>query len=125
MCDSGFLFDARVLDITNNVLPEKLVTALNVISNSLLVLYLPTEASVTHSVANVFKACVAVTVELEKCTFETVEVCKAHLADPSAFAGSGGGNGATAAKVVVEEEEVEEAPPAMDMFGAGDNGGDC
>ena len=125
MCDSGFLFDARVLDITDDVLPKKLVAALNVISNLSLVLHLPTEASATHSVANAFKACVAVMVELEKCTFETAEVCKAHLADPSAFAGSGDGDGAVAAKVIVEEEEVEEAPPAVDMFGVGDNGGDC
>ena len=121
MCNSGSLFDAKVLDITDGVLPEKFVATINVISNVSLVLHLPTEANVTHSLANAFKACVAVTVELEKYTFETAHVYTAYLADPSAFAGSGGG--AAAAKVVVNEEEVEEAPPAVDIFGGGYDGG--
>jgi hypothetical protein len=77
VCNSGSLFDRRILDITDDVLPEKLVVALTVISNVLLVLHLSTEASVTHSVANTFKAYVTVMVELEKCTFETAEVYKA------------------------------------------------
>ena len=75
---------------------------------------MPMEASVTHSVANTFKACVAATLELEKYTFETAEVYKAYLTDPSGFtgpSGSGGGD-AAASKVVVKEEEVKEAPPA-------------
>lgn len=126
--DSGSLFDAKVLDITDDVLAEKFVAALNTISKLSLALNMPTEASVTHSVANAFKACLAVTVELEKYTFETADVYKAYLADPSAFAGSGGGGGgggdAAAAVVEVEEEEVEEAPPAVDMFGSGGDGGD-
>ena len=88
------------------------MAALNVISNLSLVLHLPTETSVTHSVANTFKA-----------TFETTEVYKAHLANPSAFASSGGSGGDAAAKVVVKEEG-EDAPPAVDMFGGGDNGRD-
>ena len=121
---TGSLFDAKILDITDDILPEKLVAALNAISNLSLVLQLLTEASVTHSVANTFKACVAVTVEMERCIFETAEVCKAYLADPSAFAGSGGSGAAAAAKVVAEEEEVEETPLAVDIFGGGDNRGD-
>ena len=124
MCDSGFLFDARVLDITDDVLPKKLVAALNVISNLSLVLHLPTEASATHSVANAFKACVAVMVELENYIFAAAEVYKVYLIDPSAVAGSGGSGSAAAAKVVIEEEELEEPPLAVDMFSDGDDGGD-
>jgi len=124
--DSGSLFDAKVLDITDEVLTAKFVAALNTISSLSLALNMPTAASVTHSVANAFKAILAVTVELEKYTFDKAEIYKAYLADPSAFAGSGGGGGGGgAAEAVVEEveEEVEEAPPAVDMFG-GDDGGD-
>jgi large subunit ribosomal protein LP0 len=125
--DSGSLFDAKVLDITDEVLTAKFVAALNTISKLSLALNMPTAASVTHSVANAFKAILAVTVELEKYTFDKAEIYKAYLADPSAFAGSGGGGGGgdAAAEAVVEEaeEEVEEAPPAVDMFG-GDDGGD-
>jgi len=128
--DSGSLFDAKVLDITDDVLAEKFVAALNTISKLSLALNMPTQASVTHSVANAFKVILAVTVELEKYTFDKAETYKAYLADPSAFAGSGGGGGGggggAAAEAVVEEvEEVEEAPPAVDMFGGGDgDGGD-
>lgn len=125
--DSGSLFDAKVLDITDDVLAAKFVAALNTISKLSLALNMPTEASVTHSVANAFKAILAVTVELENYTFDKADIYKAYLADPSAFAGSGGGGGGgggDAAEAVVEEaeEEVEEAPPAVDMFGGGDGG---
>jgi len=126
--DSGSLFDAKVLDITDDVLAEKFVAALNTISKLSLALNIPTEASVTHSIANAFKAILAVTVELDKYTFDKAETYKAYLADPSAFAGSGGGGGGgdDAAEAVeeVEEEEVEEAPPAVDMFGGGGDEGD-
>merc|ERR1712127_1157491 len=128
--DSGSLFDAKVLDITDDVLAAKFVMALNAVAQLSLALHLPTAASVTHSVANAFKACLAVTVQLDKYTFDKAETYKAYLADPSAFAGSGGGGGGggggAAAEAVVEEvEEVEEAPPAVDMFGGGDgDGGD-
>ena len=107
VCDSGSLFDTKVLDITDDVFPEKLVTTLNVICNLPLVLHLSSQASVTHSMVNVFKACIAVMVELEKYTFKTAEVHKAYQANHSAFAGSGGSSGATAAKMVVKEEVAE------------------
>jgi len=126
--DSGSLFDAKVLDITDDVLAAKFVEALNTISKLSLALNMPTAASVTHSIANAFKAILAVTVELDTYTFDKAETYKAYLADPSAFAGSGGGGGgggdAAAEVVVEEEEEVEEAPPAVDMFGGGDDGGE-
>jgi len=125
--DSGSLFDAKVLDITDDVLAEKFVAALNTISKLSLALNMPTQASVTHSIANAFKAILAVTVELDKYSFDKADTYKAYLADPSAFAGSGGGGGGggddAAAEVVEEVEEVEEAPPAVDMFGGGDDAG--
>jgi large subunit ribosomal protein LP0 len=127
--DSGSLFDAKVLDITDEVLTAKFIAALNTISKLSLALNLPTEASVTHSIANAFKAILAVTVELENYTFDKAEIYKAYLADPSAFAGSGGGGGGGGGEAAVveaapAEEEVEEAPPAVDMFGGGGGGGD-
>lgn len=127
--DSGSLFDAKVLDITDDVLTEKFVAALNTISKLSLALNIPTEASVTHSIANAFKAILAITIEgCEKYTFEKADVYKAYLADPSAFAGSGGGGGGGGAAEeeapAEAEEEVEEAPPAVDMFGGGDDAGD-
>mmetsp|Transcript_23192 Transcript_23192/g.47183 ORF Transcript_23192/g.47183 Transcript_23192/m.47183 type:complete len:322 (+) Transcript_23192:101-1066(+) len=126
--DNGSLFDAKVLDITDEVLAAKFIAALNTISKLSLALNHPTEASVTHSIANAFKACVAVTVELDTYTFSQADVYKKYLADPSAFAGSGGGGGGDAGgaaeEAAVEEVEEEEADVGggIDMFGGGDGG---
>lgn len=124
--DSGSLFDAKVLDITDDVLAAKFVAALNTISKLSLALNIPTQASVTHSIANAFKAILSVTIELENYTFDKAEIYKAYLADPSAFCGGGGGGGGggddAPAAAAVEEVEEEEAPPAVDMFGGGGGG---
>jgi large subunit ribosomal protein LP0 len=127
--DSGSLFDAKVLDITDEVLTAKFIAALNTISKLSLALNIPTEASATHSIANAFKAILSVTIELEKYTFDKAEIYKAYLADPSAFCGGGGGGGGSGggeAEAAVKEEvvEEEEAPPAVDMFGGDGGGGD-
>lgn len=126
--DSGSLFDAKVLDITDDVLAAKFVAALNTISKLSLALNIPTQASVTHSIANAFKAILSVTIELENYTFDKADIYKAYLADPSAFCGGGGGGGGDsggggAPAAAEPEPEEEEAPPAVDMFGGGDGGG--
>jgi len=125
--DSGSLFDAKVLDITDDVLAAKFIAALNTISKLSLALNIPTQASVTHSIANAFKAILSVTIELENYSFDKADIYKAYLADPSAFCGGGGGDGgggdAPAAAAVEEVVEEEEAPPAVDMFGGGGGGG--
>jgi len=126
--DNGSLFDAKVLDITDDVLANKFAAALATISQLSLALHYPTQASVAHSVANAFKAIIAVTVELEKFSFDKADTYKAYLADPSAFAGSGGGGGggggaAAEEAAPAEVEEEEEAPAATDLFGGDDAGG--
>ena len=70
MYNSGSFFDTHVFDTTNNVLAENFIAMLNSTLKLSLALYLSTKARITYSVANMFKACHAVTVELEKCTFK-------------------------------------------------------
>ena len=130
--DNGSLFDAKVLDITDDVLAGKFAQALNVVASLSLVLGFPTQASVPHSIANAFKAVLAVTIGLENYTFDKAETYKEYLADPSKFAGSGGGGGGggggdAAAEAVVEEKEEEEEMDlggGMDMFGGEEGGGE-
>lgn len=129
--DTGSLFDAKVLDITDDVLAAKFSEALTQIAALSLALGHPTQASVPHSIANAFKVVLSVTVELDKYSFDKADIYKAYLADPSAFAGSGGGGdgggeAAAAAEEEKEEEEEEEADlgGGMDMFGGDDDGGD-
>ncbi len=124
--DNGSLFDAKVLDITDDVLAAKFSSAVSVVAALSLALGYPTQASVPHSIANAFKAVLAVTLGCDNYSFAEADVYREYLADPSKFAAaSGGGGGSAEAEAVVEEEEEEEeeAPAATDMFG-GDDGGD-
>jgi len=130
--DSGSLFDAKVLDITDSVLSAKFGQALNMLASISLALGYPTQASVPHSIANAFKAIVAITIGLENYTFDKADLFKEYLKDPSKFAGSGGGGGggggaaADAAPVVEEKEEEEEEVDmggGISMFGEEEGGG--
>jgi len=130
--DNGSLFDAKVLDITDDVLAAKFSEALMSIASISLALGYPTQASVPHSIANAFKAVLAVTIGLDNYSFKKADQYKEYLADPSKFAsaggggGGGGGGGAAEAAAAVEEEEEEEAEigGGMDMFGGDEGGGD-
>lgn len=127
--DNGSLFDAKVLDITDDVLAAKFSEALKALAALSLILGLPTQASVPHSVANAFKAILAVTIELENYSFDKADLYEEYLKDPSKFAGSGGGGGGGgAADAPVAEEEPEEEEEADigggNMFGGDDDGGD-
>lgn len=129
--DNGSLFDAKVLDITDDVLAGKFSEAVKALAALSFAIGLPTQASVPHSIANAFKAILAVTIELESYSFAKADQYEEYLKDPSKFAGSGGGggdagsSGGAAAPAAVVEEVEEEAPPAGGggMFGA-DEGGD-
>jgi len=127
--DSGSLFDAKVLDITDDVLASKFAAALGMLASISLAIGYPTEASVPHSVVNAFKVVLAITLGLDgSYTFDKADDVKEYLKDPSKFAsaGGGGGGGGAAAEAVVEEEEEEEEEADIgggDMFGA-DAGGD-
>jgi len=131
--DNGSLFDAKVLDITDDVLAAKFAQALGTLAALSLALGFPTQASVPHSIANAFKAVVAVTIGLDKYSFEEADVYKEYLKDPSKFAGSGGGGGVGGGgaetadapeEEKVEEEEVDAMEGGMSMFGEEEGGGD-
>ena len=128
--DGGSLFDAKVLDITDDVLSAKFADALSTIASLSLAIGYPTAASVPHSVVNAYKAILSVTIQCDKYTFDKADQVKEYLADPSKFAsaggGGGGGDGGEAEAASPEEEEEEEEADiggAADMFG-GDDGGD-
>lgn len=129
--DSGSLFDAKVLDITDSVLATKFAEALATIASLSLMLNYPTQASVPHSIMSAYRAVLAVTIELPTYSFDKADKVKEYLLDPSKFAGSGGGGGdapaaggAGAAKVEEKEEEEEmDMGGGMDMFGGDEGGG--
>mmetsp|Transcript_13355 Transcript_13355/g.24157 ORF Transcript_13355/g.24157 Transcript_13355/m.24157 type:complete len:323 (+) Transcript_13355:162-1130(+) len=128
--DNGSLFSAKVLDITDEVLAAKFSEAVSKLAAVSLAMGYPTQASVPHSIANAFKAILAVTIGMENYSFEKADMYKEYLADPSKFAGSGGGGGGGGAAAAeeaapqVEEEEEAEIGGGMDMFGGEGGGGD-
>lgn len=86
--DNGSLFDAKVLDITDDVLTAKFGDALTMLAKLSLVLNYPTQASVPHSIANAYKACLAITVGCDTYSFEKADLFKALIkpaaAEPAA-----------------------------------------
>jgi large subunit ribosomal protein LP0 len=131
--DNGSLFDAKVLDITDDVLAAKFAEALGAIASLSLALGYPTAASVPHSIVSAWKTVLAITSQLGTYSFEQADQVEEYLKDPSKFVGSGGGGGggggdagggAAAAEAVKEEEEEEEVDMGGgDMFGGGGGGG--
>jgi len=77
--DNGSVFDAKVLDVTEEVLANKFAAALGLVASLSLVLGYPTQASIPHSIANAFKMLLAVTVELPKYSFEKADPYMALL----------------------------------------------
>merc|ERR1712238_89843 len=116
---------------TDDVLANKFTAGLSVLASLSLALGYPTQASVPHSIANAFKAVLAVTIGCENFTFDKADVYEEYLKDPSKFAGSGGGGGggggdaaeAAEEKVEVEEEGEVDMGGGMDMFGGDEAAG--
>lgn len=101
--DNGSLFDAKVLDITDDVLAAKFGAALQLVASLSLALGYPTQASVPHSIANAFKAILSITLGCDNYSFPTADIYREYLKDPSKFAaasGGGGGGGADRKSVV-------------------------
>jgi len=128
--DNGSLFDAKVLEITDDVLAGQFCEALSILASISLAANYPTKASVPHSIVNAFKLVLSLTIECATYSFDEADQYEEYLKDPSKFAGSGGGGGggggaAAAVEEAVEEEEEEEAPQGGGgIFGDDDGGGD-
>lgn len=124
--DNGSLFDAKVLDITDDVLATKFASAVTVLASLSLALGYPTQASVPHSITNAFKAILSVTLGCKNYSFPQADAVKNYIADPSKFGLTSSVKEDNTEEEKVEEEEKEEEMDlagGMDMFG-GEDGGD-
>jgi len=134
--ENGFIYEARVLDLTKEDLLRKFVSGVGYVACLSLGAKYPTLASVVHSVARGYQKVAAIALETAY-TFDEIKETKALLSDPEALAkaqaakaaaAAGGAKGggapapAVAAAVAAPEPEEEEEAPAMDLFGGG--GGD-
>jgi len=123
---NGGVFDAKVLDISDDVLMTKFLTGVNNMAAFSREIGIPTEAGLPHAFGNAFKNVAALIADVEF-TFKEVEEVKKFFADPDAYASAnpvaaapaaGGGGGAkTEAKKVEAVEEEEEDGGDFDLFG--------
>jgi len=120
--DSGSNFGPEVLDITPELLGARFSDALRSVAAISLQVGYPTQASIPHSIAGAFQACVGVSVSLPTFSFPKADKYRAFLADPSAFATVAPSNvvapaHAPVAAPVAKVEEVDALEGGMDMFG--------
>eukprot|EP00211_Chloroparvula_japonica_P007779 CAMPEP_0119118980 /NCGR_PEP_ID=MMETSP1310-20130426/672_1 /TAXON_ID=464262 /ORGANISM="Genus nov. species nov., Strain RCC2339" /LENGTH=325 /DNA_ID=CAMNT_0007108389 /DNA_START=172 /DNA_END=1149 /DNA_ORIENTATION=- len=111
--DDGLLFDAAVLDLSDDDLLTRFNQGVRNIAAVSLALGLPTLASVPHSVINAFKNILAISLATSY-TFKQSEEIKALLDDPeklaalAAAAASAGGAAPAAAAAEPEPEAAKE-----------------
>jgi len=123
--DSGSVFDAAVLDITDDKVTGWFMGSVSNIAALSREVGVPTEASLPHMVSNGLKNMAALCGDIDF-TFPEIKAIKDFLADPEAFASAaaaaapvaatGSAPTAAAAAPKVEEEEEEEDMD-FDLFG--------
>jgi len=118
---NGSLFDAAVLDITDEILLQKFFNGVSNVAAFSREIGVPTEASLPHMIINAFRNTAALVADNDY-TFPEVEQIKAFLKDPSAFAvaaapvAAAAAAPAAAAKAPEPEEEEEEGGMDFDLF---------
>jgi large subunit ribosomal protein LP0 len=110
---NGEVFDANVLDITEDDMISKFMSGVRAVAALGLALGIPSKASFVHSLNNAFKACVSIALGSDF-KFERATAFEEFLKNPGAFApAAAAGGAAKAAEPEPEPEEEEEG----DMFG--------
>jgi len=117
----GSVFDAKVLDITDEVLTQKFLEGASNVAALGREIGIPTEAGLPHMFKNAFKNVASLVSDLDF-TFKEVEIVKEFLKDPSKFATAAPAAGAAAAAapaaaVAAPVEEEEEEDMEFDLFG--------
>jgi len=117
--DNGSLYDAAILDMTEDMLLGKFFAGVNHVAAVSLEVGYPTLASLPHSFTNAFRKLVAITLETDY-MFEEAKIFKEMLDNPDAFASAAPAGGAAAAAAPEpepeEEEEEEEADMGFSLF---------
>nr|CAH8870908.1 unnamed protein product [Trichobilharzia regenti] len=109
--DQGCVYDPAVLDITPEMITEKIVAGVQNIACLSLALGYTTLASIPHVLANAFKNMLAIAVMTDY-TFKEAEQIKEYIADPTKFAAAAAPVAAAAPTVAAKVEE-KAAPVAQ------------
>eukprot|EP00877_Chromochloris_zofingiensis_P001062 jgi/Chrzof1/10957/Cz05g18190.t1 len=116
--EGGALFTPEVLEITDEMMMEKVMVGIAEVAALSLGTGYPTLASLPHSVINAYKNVLAIAVETDY-SFPLADKVKKFLEDPSAFAvaeaPAAAGAAAEAPKEEAKKEEPEEEEEEEDM----------
>jgi len=112
--EEGSVFDAKVLDITDEALTEKFLRGVANIAAAGREIGVPTEPGLPHMFVNAFTNIVSILEEIELEVAE-IEEAKADLKASGGGGGAAPAAAAPAAAAAVEEEEEEEMD--FDLFG--------
>jgi len=113
--DQGSVFDAAVLDITDEKVMSMFMGGVANVAALSREIGVPTEASLPHAVSAGLKNMAALCADIDY-TFPEIQALKDFLADPSAFASAAASAAPAAAAAPVQEEEEEEDMD-FDLFG--------
>lgn len=125
--EEGCVFDAKVLDITDDALMEKFSGGVSNVAAFSREIGIPTEPGLPHAFADAFKNITGLCADIDF-DFPEMEKGREFLKDPAAFAaanpsggggggGGGGGAAAPAAAAAAPVEEEEEEDMEFDLFG--------
>jgi len=128
--DNGAVFAPEILDISDDVIEEKILSGIKSIAALSLAIGYPTLASIPHSIVNAYKNLLAIAVATD-ISFELAEKIKAILSDPAAFAAAqaaaaassapsaSAGSAAAAKEAPKVEEKAPEKEESDDDMGFG------
>lgn len=114
--DNGSLYDAKVLDISDNDIMNKLFSGMRTVAALSMAVGHPTGASVPHSVINGFKLVAQLSLETEFATPLTDEWIKL-INDPEALAAAMAAGGDSDSEDDEDEEEEESEEEESDAMG--------
>ncbi|KAJ3269204.1 ribosomal protein P0 (A0) (L10E) [Terramyces sp. JEL0728] len=118
--DNGNLFDASVLDISDEDLVKEYINGISQVTCISLAINYPTVASIPHLIVNGYKNVLAVGMALENYSFDAIERIKNAIANPTAVAVSAAPAAAAASAAApaaaAEEEEEEDDDFGMGLF---------
>jgi large subunit ribosomal protein LP0 len=116
--ENGSMYDAKILDMTDDDLLAKFFRGVQTIAAFGLATGLPSACSIPHSLINAFKKLVAIAVTTDY-VFEEGKLYKDMIENPDAFKSGGGAGGAGGDEAKEEEKVEEEEESDEDLGGAG------
>jgi len=108
--DEGSLYDASVLDMTDDIILGKFKSGLQNVAAVALALRIPSIASLPHILKDGYKNILSVSLATDF-TIKQTESLKAFLANPSAFAAAAPATGAAPSKAAPAKEEKKKEEP--------------